>query len=428
MPAPPRRPLRALGIALATFLLTSLGVELGWRLWLAASGQAYDGAKTRARVEQVATQLGRELIDYGAGKDKRNRHAHVVHPYTGFASDGLLGTLPRYIERFGKRRAKAYFDVLIVGGSVAGMTSHPLTDILPERLDGHLPEGCVGTRVTNLAMGGIKQPQQTTLTTYLFSRGIRPDAVINIDGFNEVALGNQNGLSGADPVYPSVTHWSYLLSGPPPDREMLDLMLAIREGQNEAVELAATAQRFGLLRSAVTGNMIRRQVEWLGRETAKDLSALNKRIARDAKSSTRGIAIPEERQASHPNAPVRLSVHSWFEASVSLDAMCDARDILYLQVLQPTMHDEGSKRLTAEELAAGDGNERWVAGAKAGYPMLREDGAQLRARGVRWLDASMLFAEVDDTVYIDLCHYDERGTRMLAEVITDELVQMLDER
>jgi len=106
----------------------------------------------------------------------------------------------------------------------------------------------------------------------------------------------------------------------------------------------------------------------------------------------------------------------------------DGRGILYLQVLQPTLHDAGSKPLTRAELESGSANERWIAGATLGYPFLKQLGAELPAHGVNWLDATGLFAGVREPIYVDVCHYNERGGRMLAEAIGDELARLLGGR
>ena len=59
---------------------------------------------------------------------------------------------------------------------------------------------------------GYKQPQQALLLAYLLSLGQTFDLVVNIDGFNEVALGNLNEQHGWDPSMPSVMHLDPLVN------------------------------------------------------------------------------------------------------------------------------------------------------------------------------------------------------------------------
>jgi hypothetical protein len=57
--------------------------------------------------------------------------------------------------------------------------------------------------ILSLATGGYKQPQQLMALTYLLALGAHFDLVINVDGFNEVALpAAENVPQGYSPYYP----------------------------------------------------------------------------------------------------------------------------------------------------------------------------------------------------------------------------------
>jgi hypothetical protein len=53
---------------------------------------------------------------------------------------------------------------------------------------------------------GYKQPQQLLVLAYFLSIGQSFDLVVNIDGFNEVALSSLNDQRGLDISMPSVMH------------------------------------------------------------------------------------------------------------------------------------------------------------------------------------------------------------------------------
>ena len=53
---------------------------------------------------------------------------------------------------------------------------------------------------------GYKQPQQLLILSYFLSIGQELDLVVNIDGFNEVALSRLNDARGSDISMPSVMH------------------------------------------------------------------------------------------------------------------------------------------------------------------------------------------------------------------------------
>ncbi len=60
--------------------------------------------------------------------------------------------------------------------------------------------------VMDFASGGYKQPQQLLILNYFLAIGQTFDVVINIDGFNEVALSNLNNQGQIDISMPSIQH------------------------------------------------------------------------------------------------------------------------------------------------------------------------------------------------------------------------------
>ncbi len=104
-----------------------------------------------------------------------------------------------------------------------------------------------------------------------------------------------------------------------------------------------------------------------------------------------------------------------------------ARDITYLHVLQPTLHDEGSKPLTDDERRTGKAPEVWESAARSGYPLLREAGAKLREQGVAFHDGSSTFATLEEQVYYDACHFRKPGHDVLADSVARALLDTLSE-
>ncbi len=75
--------------------------------------------------------------------------------------------------------------------------------------------------------------------------------------------------------------------------------------------------------------------------------------------------------------------------------------------------------LTEEERTrAYDPDYGYAPGAVRGYPLLIEGGRELRELGVRFLDLTPLFADVDQTIYVDdCCHMNELGNRLMGRSI-----------
>jgi hypothetical protein len=119
------------------------------------------------------------------------------------------------------------------------------------------------------------------------------------------------------------------------------------------------------------------------------------------------------------------AVRSWIEGSRSLQAICEARSIAYLHVLQPTLHDTGSKTLTGDEIVGSRAPDAYIDGVHLGYPRLREAAGSLRNLGIHFLDASMIFKDVKEGIYVDNCHFNLAGNRLLARAIAPALADCL---
>lgn len=67
----------------------------------------------------------------------------------------------------------------------------------------------------------------------------------------------------------------------------------------------------------------------------------------------------------------------------------------------------------------------WREGPRRGYPLLRQMGTTLAARGIRFIDASRCLADSSEPLYYDSCHMVERGNALWLEAVKDKLGQGL---
>ena len=107
--------------------------------------------------------------------------------------------------------------------------------------------------------------------------------------------------------------------------------------------------------------------------------------------------------------------------------MSARRNIHYLHVLQPNVHDVGSKPLTEEEKRKARGPGPWIRGIRIGYPKLRRAGAELVAAGVSFVDLSRLCEDLEETVYFDNSHFGGVGLERFSLAIADAFLQSLQE-
>lgn len=191
--------------------------------------------------------VGGAVAPAGSGDaPSRPVEAHLkdlaVHPYLGYvadpdrapgiSADGFPG------DPF-RSRSGGEAVVALIGGSVANqlaLTPHLAREIARSAWAGGRP-----VRVVNLTMGGYRQPQQLLELTYLLARGARFDAVVSVDGFNEVALPMaENAPNGVSLFYPR--QWHLLLGGAGNrDRDLLVGRIAVLEDERAVWARRATA-------------------------------------------------------------------------------------------------------------------------------------------------------------------------------------------
>ena len=157
----------------------------------------FSGYRLQAQRDALAASGGLVTMRPGWIQDE------VLHPYVGFVPRHGTGNDP-----FGPRApADEHVVVAVVGGSFAYVFAEQGLPHLITRLE-QLPRFHGKTLVPlNAAAGGHKQPQQAMTVAYLTSLGHQLDIVINLDGFNDVALHpTEDARAGVFPAYPRRWH------------------------------------------------------------------------------------------------------------------------------------------------------------------------------------------------------------------------------
>jgi len=385
-------------------------------------GEPYDGAAVRVRAREWTSAMTDAVPQAGDDADLADEGVPtVLHPYAGYSPRTEQEAVSRHLRLFSSPDADERFDVLILGGSVAGNFGRHGTPELERLLRESEGFDAPSVRFFNYGRGGYKQPQQVTLFNYLLAIGFRPDAVINLDGFNEVALSSYNHHVDAHPLHPSFPHWAAASNRTNDDPRAAELRDRIEDIQTRALALTHRADDLSLWSSAVLGSWTFGRLQKLrtGYRTAS--GEFQAYLAGEG-------AWPEMLgppfRGTRAEA-VQLAVDAWSRASLSLHAACRAQGIAYLHVLQPTLHDPGSKTWTAEEDDTSYAHEAWIEGVHLGYPLLREEGARLAERGVAFADLSRIFAEVEPTLYYDACHFRAPGHRLIAGQLAARLLTLL---
>ena len=259
------------------------------------------------------------------------------------------------------------------------------------------------------------------LFAYLLDLGVAPDALINLDGFNEAAFAWSNIDGGVNPTYPDFGIWAHQVRDASDDRRGLECLLDILEMQREVTAIADSALRYRLYQSVLLGRMtLARLASRTSRASECRAQYAAALAGNEALKALRGPRVPGQWAAAADAA-----VRSWGESSRCLQDLCRARSIHYVHALQPTLFDDGSKPLTTSEIATQGDNRAYADGVRALYPRLREAGQTLLAHGVNFHDCSMAFAELREPVYTDHCHFKDLGNEIVAARIAEAFLKSL---
>jgi hypothetical protein len=391
-------------------LLCLASVEVGFRLL--PRGPAAELAQVAAGIQGWEDPT--EADSEEAGPPPKQ----TIHPYVGWANE-------RWEERYAELATsftEESFDVVVLGGSVAAKMfaagAGEIEDMLEEdpRLEGR------AVHTYSLSRGGLKQPQQLILLSYLLDMGWKPDAVIEHDGFNELALAVQNALEfGVHPLHPVFPSWGPLIEATRRDPELDALGYEVRLEQSRARELADSVARLGIDYSGIASRFALEKMRSIQVRFNAARGEYLEQVRRGGRE--REIAGPPF-EASFENA-LELAVRNWTESSRSMHAICSARGIVYVHVLHPTLHDVGSKPLTQGEIEAGAAPVHWVRAIEAGYPRLRQEGARLAEEGVAFHDSSLIFADDQAARYVDACHVNGASSELLARDVARALLEAL---
>jgi len=420
----PRRWRRILLAQVVVVLGGLLALEILARGYLWLRHEPYRASEALAEVRQLL-DANRSFVPGPAdaqppAKDQDLHQQVTLHPYLGFEMDNRGSFVEDEYQRLRSGESAGEFQIFLVGGSVAALFGqHELgRNTLRDRLAADPRFAGRKLRVLNFGRGAFKQPQQVNFVVYLLALGFKPGLVINIDGFNEVALGHNNQSFGLHPAFPAAAQWANLSMASASSRTAIDMLCEIRAAQNALDDWGECFQAWHLEWSCLLGkSALARMHRWRRIALERSAAYAHTLTTQEVDARKRGPTL-----AGGSPAAVSASVESWKESSRTLADLCRARGIVYLQVLQPTQLDPGSKPQTPTEIKRSQCDPTWVTGVQLGYPLLRAAGEELRAAGVEFVDASLLFESHTEDIYFDCCHFGHRGNDILAQKLCAELL------
>jgi hypothetical protein len=356
-----------------------------------------------------------------------------VHPYVGFVEKPgpaskyrrSGGGQPVPISKFGyvddkepiqARRADRVI-VAILGGSVACHFAINGSARLEEELS-RSPEFAGKEFVfLNLALGGYKQPQQLMTLAYLLALGAEFDLVLNIDGFNEVALYElENASRHIFPAYPR--SWQVRISSADPDiMRTTALLLALEEQRNDLARWNSQAP----LRFSVLCNLA---WEFRDRHRARAADGIITDYYRSkGRHEPYFITGPPTDFASSALLYEHLAT-IWANSSSALESLCRSKGIRYYHFLQPNQYVPGSKPIGDDERRVAIAPEHpYRRAVETGYPLLIQKGRDLKTQGISFFDLTQLFAGHPEAIYSDdCCHFNQAGIELMSQAIAQSLL------
>jgi hypothetical protein len=342
----------------------------------------------------------------------------VLHPYVGFVlthhdPDQQDLSDVGWLQQVLYKRSKDRLIVALTGGSVA----HQVYELASGRLKEELAKvpRFQGREVViaGLCLGGYKQPQQLMILNYLLSLGGEFDVVINLDGFNEVAIhAPENGRNGVFPIFPRWWQGRVNDVADPALRALTGELAYLRKD----LEGLQGWQGMGVLRYFQTGKLWR---AYRVKRVHREIQRVVEEISTPSESGARRYIASGPRWQFDEEELYEHLTEIWRRTSLQMHYLSRGNGIEYYHFLQPNQYVEGSKPMGPDELRrAYDENMRYRAGAVEGYPKLIAKGQQLRASGVAFRDLTQLFVNETEPMYRDTCcHFLQPGVDALARAI-----------
>lgn len=347
-----------------------------------------------------------------------------LHPYFGFTSTPVQSSLPQESElaRLGfpyNRHDELFYEaspervvVGVFGGSVARIAAvgGAGLELVLNRVHRFAGKEII---VLSFADGGFKQPQQLMILNYLLAMDAHFDVVINLDGFNEVALGAENQSRGISLHYPR--GWDNLAASPDPQQIAASGRLIRSKAQRH--RFATFAGRYALEKSPTVNALWLALDHWLESRMEIDQQILSAVTDTDNASKVQPTTTGD--------SGLEELVTTWRRASKLMSDLCELRGIEYHHFLQPNQYFPETKPL-AEEVARGFylENHPYANAARRSYLFLLEAGHGLKNQGVNFHDLSRIFVETQEAIYSDsCCHLDFVGNLRLEESIAVALAK-----
>lgn len=309
----------------------------------------------------------------------------------------------------------------VFGGSVAAGFVREGQAQLIERLQQHPAFQGKEIVLLSFAQGGYKQPQQLLALSYYLAIGQELDMVINLDGFNEVALSSRNNAFGMDISMPSSDHMMSLVNLVDQSTLSDERIAALARITAGKAQLERISRRVGKARLASSWFLWQQLLRIRSASVARERVAFQNLPPAERDQSVMAVYPPSE-ELSGPDLYRRIA-DEWATTSIMMHTLLASRGIPYYHFLQPNQY-YSNKPFTPKELATALTDDHpYRGGVEQGYPWLLDQTERLQQAGVNFSSALTVFDDVTSTLYIDdCCHFNLLGNEILADFMADMIL------
>lgn len=268
---------------------------------------------------------------------------------------------------------------------------------------------------------GYKQPQQALVLAYFLSIGQPFDLVVNIDGFNDVALANLNNERGLDISMPSVQHLGPLMNLVDQSTLTPDKLESLATIGRDRQQLADLVERIRANRIASVNVVLDRLYRRRVADYVKELGRFSHLPSNPSDRSL--IQVTPAVSARDAGRLFTAMADQWASSSRLMSEMLAARGGAYFHFLQPNQYHTTRPFSEGEAAVALSEASPYKESVEKGYPALVEARSRLLKANVRFFDATHVFDRRAESVYMDnCCHYTLLGNQVLADFIAASIL------
>lgn len=414
---------------------------VGYRILL---GENFSFDKMSEIRETTSASLSKDSKQEGKGS------VYLRHPYYGYVMNptgigeadnktnmfaiedhvnayGFFGATPA-IQPYNPKK----IVVAITGGSVATYAGAWGRKVLVAEL-GKIP-AFKGREIVllNFALPAYKQPQPVMVVGDILSQGGHIDLLINLDGFNEIALPNAHGAfgSGTSPFFPQ--NWKNISETSLSRGAMLQLgrIALLQDSRSKWADYAGRwPWRYSITASTVwliNDNLLKKRQPKLEQSMGEALEVRANGAVPSTEDLRTSLGPPDGLRNARELYEASSSL--WARSSVMLNNMVASQGGLYVHMLQPNQYFPGSRPQGADNpKTVLKKTSSYKPEVERGYPYLRSAGRALQRSGIQFYDMTPLFKDDPAPVYWDdCCHFTKEGNEKLVRAVVANVANAIE--